>query len=89
MIYFNLAYRLGDIMDNGYVLLIEKEEMWAKMLAEVLSDNDIPCVMRSVYGAGLVIRAGMQERIKVYVPSECIESATEFVNELFSSDYDE
>ena len=76
-------------MDGGYVLLIEKEEMWARMLAEVLTDNDIPCVMRSVYGAGLVIRAGMQERIKVYVPSECAENAKELVNELFSSDYND
>ena len=76
-------------MDSGYVLLIEKEEMWARMLAEVLTDNDIPCVMRSVYGAGLVIRAGMQERIKVYVPSECAENAKELVNELFSSDYND
>ena len=73
-------------MDKGYVLLIEKEEMWARMLAEVLNDNSIPCVMRSVYGAGMVIRAGMQERIKVYVPSECVEKANEFVNELFSND---
>ena len=76
-------------MDSGYVLLIEKEEMWARMLAEVLTDNDIHCVMRSVYGAGLVIRAGMQERIKLYVPSECAENAKELVNELFSSDYNE
>ena len=76
-------------MSNEYVLLIEKEEMWARMLAEVLTDNDIPCVMRSVYGAGLVIRAGMQERIKVYVPSGDVQRANEFVKELFSSDENE
>ena len=30
-------------MDNGYELLVEKEEMWAQMLMQVLQDNDIPC----------------------------------------------
>ena len=39
-------------MSRRYVLLIEKEEMWARMLAEVLTDNDIPCVMRSVMRPG-------------------------------------
>ena len=73
-------------MDNGYELLIEKEEMWAKMLMEVLLDNGIPCAARSVYGAGLVIRAGVQERLKVYVPKELFEQASELVNVLFSDE---
>ena len=72
-------------MNEGYVLLVEKEEMWAKMLIEVLEDNNIPCTALPVYGAGLTIRTGMKERLKVYVPSENLEKATELLNELFSS----
>ena len=75
-------------MDNGYELLIEKEEMWARMLMEVLCDNDIPCAARSVYGAGLVIRAGMQERLEIYVPKEYFEQASELVKVLFSDEED-
>jgi hypothetical protein len=73
-------------MCNGYELLIEKEEMWARMLMEVLGDNGIPCAAKSVHGAGLVIRAGMQERLKVYVPKEYFEQASELVKVLFSDE---
>ena len=60
--------------------------MWARMLMEVLTDNGIPCATRSTYGAALVIRAGMHERLKIYVPSECFEKASELADELFSAD---
>ena len=33
----------GPKMSNEYVLLVEKEEMWAKMLMQVLRDNEISC----------------------------------------------
>ena len=73
-------------MKEGNVLLVEKEEMWAKMLMQVLEDNDIPCFALPVFGAGLSIKAGIQERLKVYVPSENLPHATELVEELFSSE---
>ena len=73
-------------MKVGYVLLIEKEEMWAKMLMQVLEDNKIPCVAIPVFGAGLSIKTGMQERLKVYVPSENLPQATELTEELFSAE---
>ena len=72
------------MMDNDYVLLAEKEEMWAKMLMEVLDDNEIPYAAKSVYGAGLVIRAGMQERLEIYVPEEYFEQAKALADALFS-----
>lgn len=73
-------------MNDGYVLLAEKEEIWAKMLMNVLEDNNIPCVSLPVYGAGLTIRIGMQDILKVYVPSENLPHAMELFQELFSSD---
>ena len=71
-------------MNDEYVLLTEKEEMWAKMLMEVLEDNEIPHAAKPVYGAGLVIRAGMQERLEVYVPKEYFEQAKALADALFS-----
>lgn len=73
-------------MKNGYVLLSEKEEMWAKMLMQVLEDNNVPCAAMPVYGAGFSIRTGIQERLKVYVPAENLMQATELVEELFSAE---
>lgn len=73
-------------MDGGYEFLIEKEEMWAKMLIEVLNDNGIPCVSRSVLGAGFVIKTGLPERLRIYVPCDQKERAAELANELFCAD---
>ena len=73
-------------MDQGYVLLVEKEELWARMLMELLKDHSIPCVDVPVYGAGLSIKTGMQERLKVYVPAGCLPQATELLQELFSAE---
>lgn len=73
-------------MDSGYVLLVEKEEMWAQMLMQVLEDNNVPCAALPVYGAGFVIKTGTQERLKVYVPSEYLPQATALVEELFSTE---
>lgn len=73
-------------MNNGYVLLAEKEEMWAKMLMQVLEDNGIPCVAVPVFGAGFTIKTGTHERLKVYVPSEKLSFASELFEELFSAE---
>ncbi len=71
-------------MEQNAILLMETEEMWAKMLMEVLDDNEIPYAAKSVYGAGLVIRAGMQERLEIYVPKEYFEQAKALADALFS-----
>ena len=77
-----------ETLDNGFTLLIEKEEMWAKMLADVLKDNGIPYVARPTYGAGFVIKTGKQDIIKIYVPTEYFKQASEFTEILFSENED-
>ena len=73
-------------MDERYVLLIEKEEMWARMLMEVLEDNGIVCAALPVYGAGLSLKTGMQEWMRVFVPREELDLAKELVQDLFSAE---
>ena len=73
-------------MENDYVLLVEKEEMWAKMLMEVLEDNSITCASLPVLGAGLSMRVGVQDQLKVFVPASDFEKASELLQELFSSE---
>ena len=73
-------------MNHGYVLLTEQEEMWARMLIEVLADHRIPCASLPVYGAGFSIKTGTQERLNVYVPAEELPLATELLQALFSPD---
>ena len=71
-------------MDQNYKILVETEEIWAKMLMEVLDEYKIPYAAKSVYGAGLVIRAGLQDRLTVFVPAEYFDSAAALAEELFS-----
>ena len=71
-------------MDQNYKILVETEEMWAKMLMEVLDEYEIPHTAKSVYGAGLVIRAGLQERLEIYVPDAYFEQASALAEELFA-----
>jgi putative transcriptional regulator len=68
---------------DDFQLLTEKEYMWAKMIEEVLKDNDIPCVTVPVLGAGFTLKTGMQERLKIFVPSESKARAEELMKELF------
>ena len=73
-------------MEHGYEFLVEKEEMWAKMLVEVLEDNRIPCITIPVYGVGLVIKTGKQECLRIYVPEQHLQVATDLYNMLFSGE---
>ncbi len=70
-------------MNTDYDLLVEKEDIWAKMLIQVLKDNAIFCTAVPVYGAGLVMRAGIQERLKIYVANEDMPKAKELLDRLF------
>ncbi len=73
-------------MDKSYELLAEKEELWAKVLMEVLTDYQIPYLAQPVYGAGLALIGGAQERIRVYVPRTQLALATTLKQELFSAE---
>ena len=73
-------------MNGEFVLLTEKEAMWAEMLTEVLRDNSIPCASMPVLGAGFSMRTGMPERLKIFVPEEKHVQARELMAALFPED---
>ncbi len=70
-------------MQEDYEFLTEKEQMWAEMLTEVLQDHQIPYATVPVYGAGLVLKAGAQERLRIFVPGEEKARAEALLEELF------
>lgn len=72
-------------MNTDYKLLAEMDKMWADMLIEVLKNNSIPSATLPVHGAGLTIKTGTQERLKIYVPAESLEKAEELLGEVFPS----
>lgn len=70
---------------SDFAFLAEKDSMWAQMLVNVLKDNGIPCTAMPVHGAGLVMKTGMKERLKIFVPAEKKPQAEEILEELFSA----
>ena len=74
-------------MERDYAVLTEKEEMWAKMLIQVLEDHNIPCVAMPVYGAGFSLKTGKAECLRVFVPRDNLPLATELLKALFLADF--
>lgn len=76
-------------MAKDFVFLTEKDEMWAKVLMEVLEDNNIPHVAFPVRGMGYCVRTGNGEHYKIHVPEEYLSAATDLVEQLFSGNFSE
>lgn len=70
--------------DSDLCFLIEKGQIWADMLADVLRQNDIPCICKGRLGAGLTMQVGaFLETQRVFVAYEDLEKAREIAQGLF------
>lgn len=73
-----------DRLETGFEFLAEKDAMWAEMIIQALKDNGIPCAAMPVHGAGLVMKTGMRERLKIYVAPEGKAEAEDILEALFT-----
>ena len=53
---------------------------------QILKQNGIVCTATPVYGAGLTMYTGTQDRLKVYVPAPCKQEAEEILEAFFSEE---
>ncbi len=71
---------------NEPCFLVEKDAVWAGMLADVLRQEGVPFLQQGAMGAGLAARTGfMAERYRFYVAGEDLTKAKEIVEELFGN----
>ena len=70
-------------MSASFEFLAEKDAIWADMLMQILRENNIFCKAVPVFGAGLVMAAGVKERMKIYVPAESLIPAIELMEAFF------
>lgn len=70
-------------MNKPFEFLVEKEAIWADMLMQILKENNIFCKASPVYGAGMVMAAGVKERLRIYVPAESKQQAQELMEAFF------
>ena len=73
-------------MTQQHEFLVEKDAIWADILMQVLKENGIPCTAFPVYGAGVVLRAGVQERMKLFVPADQKQQAAAIMEDLFAEE---
>lgn len=72
---------------GGMRLLTEKDAVWAGMLADVLTQHNIPFAKESSIGAGMALRSGsLLETIRFFVPASHLAAAKEIVDELFAGE---
>ena len=56
-------------LDADFCMVAELSYPEAEMLKELYADNGIVCTERSVFGAGITVKLGMNlERMRLYVP---------------------
>lgn len=72
-------------MNTDYEFLVEKEAMWAEMLMQVLTDNGILCTALPVYGAGMAMKTGTRERLRIFVPNADLARAKDLADAFFST----
>lgn len=73
------AENLRPVRRTDFCFLTEKEEMWAKLIIEILEDNHIPSAHLPVWGAALAMKGGRAERYQIFVPFEKLEEATDLL----------
>ena len=73
--------------DGDFCFLTERQALWAGLLADVLKQEGILFVKKSVQGAGLAAKIGpLAERIRFYVPYDRYSAAKELETAVFSAE---
>lgn len=74
---------LPAVRGDDYCFLVEKEEMWARMLVEILEDNGVHPVCKDTSDVVMVMRGGEKSRLGIYVPFRHLELAQELMQAAF------
>lgn len=77
---------LRPVHGKDYCFLAEKEEMWAKMLQELLRNNHIPAALLPTLGAVVSLKSGQMVRYQVFVPYASLEQAKALLQMAFGEE---
>ena len=78
---------LREVREKDPCFLTEQDFIRTGILEDVLRQNGIPFLKKSVLGAGLSIRVGpMLDRGRIYVAYDLLPRAQDLMDDLFSPD---
>lgn len=70
-------------LPNDFCYLCEEQVMWGEMIAEVLRNNGILCIIKNKLGVGMALKVGpMMERVMIYVPFSRMQEAKDLIDGL-------
>lgn len=75
-------------MPEDFCFLTEPEFLWTQALRDILTDNGIEFLERSIYGAAQVKRTGIPERVRFFVRYRDHGRATELNEAFFSASFE-
>jgi hypothetical protein len=79
--------KLRAPLDADFCMVAELKFPEAEMLKELYADNGIVCTERSVLGAGITVKLGMNlERMRLYVPYNRFEEAEQLKQAFFDGE---
>ena len=77
--------KLRAPQNGDFCLVAEIPYMQAEMLKELFADNDIPCTERSMLGAGIIAKVGVNVgRVRLYVPYDRLDFASALYDAYFN-----
>lgn len=79
--------KLREVEPGDFCMVAEVHYMQAEMLKELFADNGIPCTDRSVLGAGITVKLGVNVGfVRVYVPYDRLDEAKALYDAYFNSE---
>lgn len=75
--------KVRPVQGDDYCFLVEKEDMWAQLLQEILEDNGVHPISHDSMDVVWVMRGGELSRQCIYVPFRHLELARELMQAAF------
>ena len=73
---------------DDFCFLTEPEPLWTQALKDLLQDNGVEYLTRNVFGAGMVTKTGIPQRVRFFVRYRDYQQAKELNEAFFNNPFD-
>lgn len=72
---------------EDFCFLAEPEPVWVQALRDLLQENGVEYMTRNVYGAGMIAKTGIPQRIRFFVRYRDYQRAKELNDAFFNGSF--
>lgn len=73
---------------EDYCFLSEPEPLWVRAMEDLLTDNGVEFATRKVFGAGMVSKTGIPQRVRFFVRYRDYQQAMELNEAFFNASFE-